>query len=175
MRGASNEANRLNIRLVVQESKVSFPGIQESKCKEWKEKSIFSLGMGSNVGWVEVASQGLSGGLFSLWNKAIFEVSSTEHSKNWIMMKGVCKLSNILFVCVNIYAPQSPTKKLELRNLLLQKLQHTEQIPTIMLGDFNCVLHSSERKFCVYRKLDSLAFPSFLSMGNPFEIPMINS
>lgn len=69
VRGASNVTSRSNIRSVVMETKDTFLCIQESKCQSWGIKTLHSLGLGEDIGWLEVPTTGVSGGILSVWNK----------------------------------------------------------------------------------------------------------
>lgn len=52
IRGATNKWNRMNIKSVVGGTKAKNFFLQETKMQSWEANSIFSLGLGSNVGWI---------------------------------------------------------------------------------------------------------------------------
>lgn len=82
VRGSSEEVNRANIRAMVFESKASCLCIQETKCKRWDVKSLSGLGMGDQIKWIEVPSDGLAGGLISVWDDRVFDISFTSSSSS---------------------------------------------------------------------------------------------
>lgn len=133
------------------------------------------MGFDDQFEWVAVPSTGLSGGLISLWNKQNFEVSYTKVVKNWILFRGVCKLSRSPLVCINIYAPQSTTLKATLWNNLRGCLEQLGNIPIVITGDFNSVLFKSERENCRYREVDSTNFLNFVKRSAMLNVQILNS
>lgn len=174
VRGASNVTSRANIRSVVMESKASFLCIQESNCQSWSKKALFSLGLGDNIRWLAVPASGVSRGILRVWNKQVFEVLNMMTASNWALFHGYFKASNSPFACFNIYAPQSPSEKVSLWNLLIELISQLIDIPVLLFGDFNCVLHSSEKENCSYRLLDSKAFKVFLEKADLMDVPLTN-
>lgn len=122
---------------MVLESKASFMCLQETKCLEWNERKLHSLGLGDFIGWVEVPPTGLSGGLISVWDLSVFSISHQEKARNWIWVKGECIALKLAFSCINIYAPLGLQEKMQLWRELSNILSSVNVIPTMLLGDFN--------------------------------------
>lgn len=53
-----------------------------------REEKIRSLGLGPNIGWIEVPAVGLLGGILTLWNKDVFRIESIITSRHWICAQG---------------------------------------------------------------------------------------
>lgn len=139
---------------MVLESKASFVCIQETKCLQWKERKLNSIGLGDFIGWVEVPSTGLSGGLISVWDSSVFSITRVSKARNWIWVQGECFASKMAFSCINVYAPVDFHKKSQLWYDLSNILSAVAAIPTMLLRDFNCVLNPRERLNCSYAKVD---------------------
>lgn len=108
---------RSNIRSVVLETKASFVCIQETKCLEWNERKLHSIGLGDYIGWVEVPPTWLSGGLISVWDLSVFSITHQVKARNWIWVQGECISSKIAFSCVNIMRPWFSKTKFNFRGI----------------------------------------------------------
>lgn len=111
VRGASKLSNRLNIRAVVQESGASLLCLKETKVRSWKANNILALGLGYNVGWLELPVRGCSRGFLTVWNKNFFDVVEFLLDNSWLGIRGSCSSSGEEFICINVYAPQKTTLK----------------------------------------------------------------
>lgn len=110
-----------------------------------------------------------------MWNKNCFEVLNREATNNWILIHGICKLSNRHFACFNVYAPQSSLQKALLCSNLKDKLRIYKDISVVLLGDFNCVLSKTERENCKYRKTDIEGFRNFVKESDLIDVKLLNS
>ena len=174
IRGASNLVNRRNIRAVVQECKAPVLCVQETKCPHWNEKMIITLGMGSDVGWLDSPSLGLSGGLLLAWDKSIVKVTDLGNFTNWQWILGSSIGSNADFLLLNVYAPQKLIPKQELWNQISTFLSSRRAIPTAIIGDCNAVLSVSEREHCTYNHRDMMILREFLQENSLIDIPLSN-
>lgn len=118
IRGASKEANRSNVKTVVNEVKGNLLCLQETKSQNWPICKVHNLGLCNNVGWVESVAQGRSGGLLLVWEKDYFEVKETVVHRSWIAVKGILSKTGAQFVCINVYAPQKSRDKSMLWDVL---------------------------------------------------------
>lgn len=174
LRGANNTASKFLVRKLVESNKPAMLCLQETKCLTWRDNSVKALGMGSNIGWADSPSQGLSGGLLTVWNSEVFSVSEIFQSSNWLMIKGRCILDGKFFTCFNIYSPQGTHQKRLLWDELSIRIQGGDLL-TLVLGDFNAVRFPSERLNCVYKKAESKFFNDFIQTSGLFEVQIVNS
>jgi exonuclease III len=105
---------------------------------------IHSLWGHKDVEWVAKESNGLSGGLLSIWNKGLF---SYHYSFTGVGFLGVCvEWKEGLLYLINIYSPCTLSGKRKLwRDLLELKLNNAPG-EWCLGGDFNSVLHAGERR-----------------------------
>lgn len=175
VRGACKEVNRINISSVVREAKPTIFCLQETKTTQWTDRKINTLGMGSSVGMLDVPPLGLSGGLLTLWKEDEVSLISSKKSRHWIWMMGECRRTMVNFCCANVYAPQKYREKAQLWEDLSSLMEGSRNVPIILIGDFNSVLHESERENCEYSSLDSEQFSNFLSQNQLWDTPLSNS
>lgn len=174
VRGASNDTSRFNVKTVVQESKASFICLQETKMQDWSEKSIKTLGLGSNIGWLEAPPRGLSGGVLTVWNKDAINITEAKISKNWIGTRGFFLGTNSEFACFNVYASQKLLLKKQLWQELSEYIKQLRDVCTVLIGDFNSVLSHLEKENCEFRATDSKIFSSFLTENDLADVLLIN-
>lgn len=110
LRGANSSLSRFLVRQLVNKLHPTVLFIQETKCLAWNKKLIESLGMGSDVDWVEAPSRGFPGGLLTLWQVGAFKLISFKSNPNWILFRGALNdEKGIAFL--NVYAPQNRRQK----------------------------------------------------------------
>lgn len=118
--------------------------------QQWSELAITALGMGKNVDWVESPSEGLSGGLLTLWKKDEIQIIERKRGKNYIELKGTCVALNLNFICFNIYAPQKLSQKKQLRRDLSDRLCLLKDTHAILIEDFNSILFQTDKENCEF-------------------------
>ncbi|KAK1374200.1 hypothetical protein POM88_030393 [Heracleum sosnowskyi] len=89
--------------------------------------------------WLESKAVGLSGGLLCLWDKKLFQLSSSQSSRNWIW----CSMVNIAdqkpFHVLNIYGPQDLDQRKKLWKDLTDIPNKIGLEEGCLIGDFNCI------------------------------------
>ncbi|WOH14893.1 hypothetical protein DCAR_0934421 [Daucus carota subsp. sativus] len=175
VRGTRSLVNRQHIAKINSLARPVLCCLQETKCAKWSESMIRQLGMGKEVGWVEVSSRGLSGGLLTVWSKDHISISDIIFSQNWILVQGLNTTSNSQFACLNIYAPQSAKMKQLLWEELGTLLLSLCDLQVCLLGDFNVVRQSNEKLNFQFIGAIAKAFNSFISRAGLLEIPLVNT
>lgn len=175
IRGASSSTSRFLIRQLVNKVNPSVIFIQETKCSGWDRPSILSLGLGANVSWVEEPPRGLSGGILTVWKDEVFELSSYQSSRNWIMVRGSSTGMPGGMVLINVYAPQSISAKKEVWETLVSLISSLDEKYIMLVGDFNAVRSKEERSNGSFRQADANAFNQFISSTGLCEVNLINS
>ena len=84
VRGANNLQVRGNIRSLVSQDNISILFIQETKCSKWNARKVGSMIPMNQFIWVEAPSEGLSGGILTVWNSEKIKVAAKEIHRNWI-------------------------------------------------------------------------------------------
>ena len=152
IRGANSVESRFQIKQMIEANRPAIFCLQETKCMQWKDFELYSLGFGRNVGWKHSPSRGQSGGLLTIWNTDSIEVTSHSISRHWLMIKGINKVNQEAFACINVYAPQESIQKVHLWEELGITISTLQECSVCLLGDFNAV-RSAEEKFlcgCIY-------------------------
>lgn len=143
-RGIGAREKRSQIRKLTKSHKPSFLFIQESISENINPKTIKTLWPIDDIEWLFSPSIGNSGGLISLWEKSSFQMESSFIQRNWIAIQGSIVTSRFRCVLINIYNPCS----IEGRALIwtdILEFCRSNTYPTLIMGDFNEVLSSSER------------------------------
>lgn len=175
VRGACSSDSRQFVRLLNESSKAVICCLQETKCTLWDSNTVKRLGMGHDPGWAEFPARGLSGGLLTVWNTAEVNISSSEVSRHWLLIRGTMISNSTRFACFNIYAPQGARDKLQLWADLSTALGLLDESYVCLLGDFNVVRSADERFGCNHSHALSDAFNSFLNSCGLADIPILNS
>lgn len=99
----------------------------------------------------------------------------SEHwsDRNWIWVRGKCighpeAFNNF----INIYAPQSGSKKRVFWANLQKIVDKCGTEPLCFFGDFNCIRNSSECLNSLYKSKDSDLLNSFIANNNLWDIPL---
>jgi exonuclease III len=77
LRGWGDSAKRRRLRSLINSGAFDVCLFQETKCTSFTDTMIHGLWGHKDVGWEAKESQGLSGGLLSIWNKDLFVVRSS--------------------------------------------------------------------------------------------------
>jgi hypothetical protein len=94
--------------------------------------------------WVAKESNGMSGGLLSIWNKDLFSFKFSFYGDGFL---GVCaEWKEGLLYIVNIYSPCSMSGKRKLWNDLLNFKLNNDPGDWCLRGDFNSVMKTGERR-----------------------------
>jgi hypothetical protein len=105
---------------------------------------IHNLWGHKDVSWEAQEANGLAGGLLIIWNSSSFKLLNKFSGGGFLGLQ-VEKENSVMFL-VNIYSPCSMAGKKKLWDDLLNLKRHSGRGEWCLGGDFNAVLHSSERK-----------------------------
>jgi exonuclease III len=102
LRGWGDTAKRRRLTSLINSGAFDMCLIQETKRASFEDFLIHNLWDHKDVEWVAKASQGLSGGLLSIWNKNLF---SYRYSFTGDGFLGICvDWNSVLLYIVNIYS-----------------------------------------------------------------------
>ncbi|KAD6453156.1 hypothetical protein E3N88_07861 [Mikania micrantha] len=118
-----------------------------------------------------VPSNGRSGGLLSMWDPSIFHKLSESCSKNFILVSGVISGSSEMVHVLNVYGPQNLQEKKSLWNDL-ELIKASNPGVWLMVGDFNEVRSSMERKGSEFCHLGASNFNDFIHGAQLMEYKM---
>lgn len=172
VRGACGLIARKNVSNILSSNQANVLMLQETKCKLWStsmKESVWSL---QDHTWVEVAAEGLSGGLVLSWEKNLLSDYEVVSNRYWIWVRGV--VNSIVVNLVNVYGPLNLDDKRiwfeELKDLAMT----CQNEPICFLGDFNCVRSMEERLNTLYKPLEGRLLEELLVDGGLWDIPLVS-
>jgi hypothetical protein len=169
---------RQKIRDLVRRENIDFLAIQETKMEAIPDNFIANLWGSGDCGWVSLPAIGNSGDILSIWNKVKSSLIFSFVGDGFV---GVClNLLDENRVCyvVNVYAKCNIQDKRRLwGNLLMSKEGFGEGLWCV-LGDFNSVRDTYERRGINYssiggRSLEMVEFDDFVGRLDLFDVPLI--
>ncbi|XP_028116645.1 uncharacterized protein LOC114314370 [Camellia sinensis] len=145
--------------------------VQESKrvsLSEWDIRSIWGC---TRFEYMEVGSQGSSGGIICVWDPEFFQLKECCGSRNFLLLQGTIYHS---FDCVlmNVYAPTDVSKRGRLWEIIKQ-LRSKFLSPWCLEGDFNEIRLISERIGVSRRDRGMREFNDFVDSCEFIDIPMV--
>ena len=175
IRGVFKKANRDNLRKLLVSSQLAVVCLQETKKESSDVRERNYIGAWDPVCWVEIPSDGLSGGLVTFWDGGIITVDAATGDKNWLAIIGKVLSTDQAFVCVNVYGPQLSIDTRRLWTIFKDFILMHEDKAISLVGDFNCVRNLEERKNCIYQNSDTNSFNDFIEATELFEVHMVGS
>ncbi|XP_058746651.1 uncharacterized protein LOC131619583 [Vicia villosa] len=144
VRGCGNALKRRRITDIIKKGNADMFFIQESKLSNTEEFVVKSLWSNSEIGFSFSNSEGLSGGIISLWRTDRVEVIYSFRGEGFLGNKVVWKEG--VYYVVNVYSSCNLEKKKVLWRNLLDLKRRLCDGDWIIGGDFNATKSSSERK-----------------------------
>jgi hypothetical protein len=95
---------------------------------------------------VVVNSIGAFGGILTIWDTTCVENEVTFCSQNWILTVLRCKETSLKTTIINIYKPTRYMDKISCWNSLFVVKEYLDLSSCIIVGDFNTILHNSEKR-----------------------------
>ena len=149
------------INNIISKHNINFVGIQESKWKNPSEMDVRRIWGSNDFEFVSQWSLGKSGGLNSIWNKNIFQKTYCILRQDCIIIKGYWIESGEEVYFINIYANQSRERRKELWNFISAALCNW-QGQTFIVGDFNEVRESNERRGSIFDRVGATELDKFI-------------
>ncbi|GKD43997.1 RNA-directed DNA polymerase, eukaryota, reverse transcriptase zinc-binding domain protein, partial [Tanacetum coccineum] len=118
-----------------------------------------------------IMSRGLSGGIISMWDPAMFSKENIWCNDNYVIVEGKWLNISHSYFMVNIYGPQDPTVKATLWSSLLSFAQH-HQGRYVLFGDLNEVRDEHERFGMNFSRSEAQVFNKFVADSGLLEMMM---
>ena len=145
IRGIGKGEKIISIRKFIDTHKVSFMGLIETKHKKTIASRTRRMWGNDHFEMCEVfASEEGGGGIAAIWDPSIFCISKEHHRDRWILLEGCITNANFECCIGIVYGPNNRGD----RYAVFEDLKNTVlgiNKPTLLLGDFNVILHSWER------------------------------
>ncbi|GJS45072.1 RNA-directed DNA polymerase, eukaryota, reverse transcriptase zinc-binding domain protein [Tanacetum coccineum] len=107
-------------------------------------------------------ARGLSGGIISIWDPAVFTKENIWCNDNYVIVQGKWLNISHSYFMVNIYGPQDPNAKSTLWSSLLSFAQH-HQGRYVLFGDLNEVRVEHERFGTNFSRSEAQVFNKFVA------------
>ncbi|GKA10549.1 RNA-directed DNA polymerase, eukaryota [Tanacetum coccineum] len=159
------------IKALTNSFKLNFLAIQETKMSSVSHMVVKSLWGNSNYDFVCSDSLGCSGGILCIWEASIFIKDNVTISDNFVAIYGTWLTNNSKILFIVVYAPQSSSGKKNLWDYILSLLVRWNG-EVIVMGDFNEVRSSNERRGSCFNPYSARHFNRFISSSGLVDIPM---
>ncbi|XP_057774901.1 uncharacterized protein LOC130993882 [Salvia miltiorrhiza] len=117
-------------------------------------------------------SEGRAGGIVCLWNREVFEASSSWDLPGAVVVNGRYKKDGLLCCIINVYAPTESKEKRILWDAIGSIVEQNADRSVCILGDFNAVRRREERVGSgeTFRASDARFFEDFIRGNDLKEI-----
>ncbi|XP_058749275.1 uncharacterized protein LOC131622266 [Vicia villosa] len=174
IRGSGNSAKRRRVSKILELAKADLCFLQETKAKKMEEFLVQSLWGRRECDWSVVNSEGLSGGLLTIWNKGAVEPLFSFKDKGLLGLNAVWKNINCYFI--NIYTPCDLREKRVLWQSLLEWKQRLPVGQWIIGGDFNAIKLGEERKGKSQSNRGEMEeFVKFIELMKLVDLPLVGN
>ncbi|PNX89244.1 hypothetical protein L195_g045361 [Trifolium pratense] len=173
LRGWGGSAKRRWLSLFLQKGAFDVCLLQETKKATFEDYLIHSLWGHKDVRWVVKEPEGLSGGMLVIWNSDSFMLLRSFDGNGFLGIK--VELDGVVMHIVNIYSLCSLSGKKKLWEDLLVFKQQSGGGEWCIRGDFNAVLHSSERQgsSADSRQGERILFNRFVEELEVIDVPVL--
>ncbi|GJT08929.1 RNA-directed DNA polymerase, eukaryota [Tanacetum coccineum] len=159
------------IKALVNSHKLNFLAIQETKMGRVSHMDVKFLWGNSNYDFVCCDSLGNSGGILCIWEASIFKKDKVTISDNFIAIYGTWLPCNTKILFVNVYAPQQVSVKRILWDYISTIIGRWNG-ESIVMGDFNEVRTSDERRGSCFNPYGAKYFDRFISYSGLVDIAL---
>ncbi|GJY70873.1 RNA-directed DNA polymerase, eukaryota [Tanacetum coccineum] len=125
----------------------------------------------SNYNFVHGEALGNSGGILCMWEATIFKKENSTVSDNFIAIYGTWLPTNTKLLFVVVYAPQQASCKSMLWDYIAGLLNCWNG-ESIVLGDFNEVRSSNERRGSSFNPYSARRFDNFISISGLVDLKL---
>ncbi|GJR88481.1 RNA-directed DNA polymerase, eukaryota [Tanacetum coccineum] len=125
----------------------------------------------SNYDYVCSESLGNSGGILCIWEASIFKKINTTVSDNFIAIYGTWLPTNSKILFIAIYAPQQTSCKRKLWDYISNIVGRWNG-ESIIMGDFNEVRSSEERRGSCFNPYSARYFDRFISNAGLVDVTL---
>jgi exonuclease III len=151
IRGLGGRVKRRKVRELVRREKIELLALQETKVSNVDHSFCRRLWGGDNVAWRCNPALGRSGGLLILWDKEKGKLLETFQGQGYLGVYLEWGVQKKTCVIINVYAPCNIVAKRQLWvELLVARNTYVAEVWCI-LGDFNSVRCSDDRRGAVER------------------------
>lgn len=144
IRGLNARIKRSYLKKIILLHKPNLILIQESKMESINRNFLKSVWNEHQIELLLSPSMGNSGGLITMWQPDFFKIDSQHITKHWLAICGTIKGKNFTGCIINVYNSCDIEERATTWEEIKEYSSHT-QLPCLLCGDFNEILHISER------------------------------
>ncbi|XP_057444792.1 uncharacterized protein LOC130737039 [Lotus japonicus] len=176
-RGLGSRVKGHSIRNLIQKEKVDFACLQETKLGVLSQSDCQLIWGNEDIEWIHSPAVNLGGGVLCIWRKDAFTTEEVTCNQRWICIRGKWKDRAEEWMIMNIYAPCTVDGKRQLWEEIIAWKRRSNVNYWSVVGDFNTVRCSEERKgigadsSSHYRR-DSELFNEFIEAMELVDIPL---
>ena len=162
----------MTIRNLVKSNEVSFMGLVETKHKRTIRSRMKRIWGNDEYEVCEVyASDEYSGGIIAIWDPRTIRVTNKHSRARWILLEGCIKSANFECCIGVVYGPNNRRERSTLFAELKSAVMNINK-PTLLLGDFNAILHSWERRGTFRCDLSTREFSDWIHEMGLIDVPL---
>nr|KAJ0203968.1 hypothetical protein LSAT_V11C500292530 [Lactuca sativa] len=161
-----NWVKRLKVR-----NRSSFVGIQETQLRNIEAIDVHGCWDSDEFGFSATQASGRSGGILSLWDANVYNVTNTIKSKHFLITIGDWEGIPGDTIIANVYGPHELTEKRRVWEELLQ-IKRAKDGTWIVFGDFNTVRRREERHNSQFCPSSAFHFNRFINEAGLHDIQM---
>ncbi|GJX81606.1 RNA-directed DNA polymerase, eukaryota [Tanacetum coccineum] len=171
IQGLGHKTKKEWIKTLTNSFKLNFLAIQETKMTSISHMDVKFLWGNSNYDYVCSESLGNSGGILCIWEASIFKKINTTVSDNFIAIYGTWLPTNSKILFIAIYAPQQTSCKRKLWDYISNIVGRWNG-ESIIMGDFNEVRSSEERRGSCFNPYSARYFDRFISNAGLVDVTL---
>ena len=172
IRGIGKGEKSLSIRKIIQEKKITFMGLVETKHRNSIQFRLKRMWGNEEFEFCEVFATDMNGGgVIAVWDSKTFMASNRHTGNRWILIEGKI-IDHNFDCCVGvIYGHNDRLGRNALFQEVKQKLEGINK-PILMMGDFNVTLHTWERIGTYTCNRSMSEFSEWIDNLNLIDIPL---
>ncbi|GKD48072.1 RNA-directed DNA polymerase, eukaryota, partial [Tanacetum coccineum] len=171
IQGLGHKTKKEWIKTLTNSFKLNFLAIQGTKMTSISHVDVKFLWGNSNYDYVCSESLGNSGGILCIWEASIFKKINTTVSDNFIAIYGTWLPTNSKILFIAIYAPQQTSCKRKLWDYISNIVGRWNG-ESIIMGDFNEVRSSEERRGSCFNPYSARYFDRFISNAGLVDVTL---
>ncbi|GJW97082.1 RNA-directed DNA polymerase, eukaryota [Tanacetum coccineum] len=159
------------VKALTSNYKLNFLAIQETKMSKVSHMDVRFMWGNNNYDFVCSDSLGNSGGILCIWEATVFKKENVTISDNFIAIYGSWLPNNAKILFIAVYAPQQASSKAILWDYISVLLTRWNG-ETIVMGDFNEVRSSEERRGSCFNPYSARRFDRFILTSGLVDIKL---
>ncbi|XP_026405612.1 uncharacterized protein LOC113300621 [Papaver somniferum] len=172
VRGLNSNSRRTLVHKMIQMIKALIIILKETKmmqCSSWDIKQICGY---KNVGWTLQQSIGSTGGMLTLWDRDLVEVSDSLVGNYTLSILCTNKMDNFRLILAKVYGPIKPVERTTFWGELDNIYSYWNDLPWCLGGDFNTITKCDEKKNCNKITSSMKNFNEFIIEHDLIDLPL---